>query len=130
MPKFHEEIYKIKDIFIKNGYSERFLDKSVETFPNNLFIPKRIIQFAEKKQVTIILPYMGMISTELKLKLHETFKRLLPACDLRVIFKVSLRMKNYFNFKDKIKGELRSLLVYNFKCNSCNAEYIGKTKRH
>ena len=39
-------------------------------------------------------------------------------------------MKNYFNFKDKIKGELRSLLVYNFKCNSCNAEYIGKTKRH
>ena len=45
-------------------------------------------------------------------------------------FKVFLRMKNYFNFKDKIKGELRSLLVYNFKCNSCNAEYIGKTKRH
>ena len=73
---------------------------------------------------------MGMISTELKVKLHKAFKQLLPACDLRVIFKVSLRMKNYFNFKDKIKRELRSLLVYNFKCNSCNAEYIGKTKRH
>ena len=57
-------------------------------------------------------------------------KKLLPACDLRVIFKVSLSMKNYFNFKDKIKQELRSLLVYNFKCNSCNAEYIGKTKLH
>ena len=71
-----------------------------------------------------------MISTEIKVELHETFKQLLPACDLRVIFKVSLRMKNYFNFKDKIKRELRSLLVYNFKCNSCNAEYIGKTKRH
>ena len=39
-------------------------------------------------------------------------------------------MENYFNFKDKIKRELHSLLVYNFKCNSCNAEYIGKTKRH
>ena len=71
-----------------------------------------------------------MISTEVKVKLHKTFKQLLPTCDLRVIFKVSLRMKNYFNFKDKIKRELRSLLVYNFKCNSCNAEYIGKTKRH
>ena len=22
------------------------------------------------------------------------------------------------------------MLVYNFKCNSCNAKYIGKTKRH
>ena len=130
MPKFHQEIFKIKDIFIKNVYSERFLDKCVKTFLNKVFIPKRIIQTAEKKQVTIALPYMGMISTELKVKLHKTFKQLLPACDLRVIFKVSLRMKNYFNFKDKIKRELRSLLVYNFKCNSCNAEYIGKTKRH
>ena len=128
MSKFHQEIWKIKDIFIKNGYSERFIDKCVKTFLNKAFIPKRIIQTAEKKQVTIVLPYMGMISTELKVKLHKTFKQLLPACDLRVIFKVSLRMKNYFNFKDKIKRELRSLLVYNFKCNSCNAEYIGKTK--
>ena len=71
-----------------------------------------------------------MISTELKVKLHKIFKQLLPACDLRVIFKVSIRMKNYFNFRDKIKQELRSLLFYNFKCNSCNAEYIDKTKRH
>ena len=85
---------------------------------------------SEKKQVTIVLPYMCMISTELKVKLHKTFKQLLPACDLRVIFKVSLRMKNYFNFKDKIKQELCSLLVYTFKCNRCNAEYIGKNKWH
>ena len=80
--------------------------------------------------MTTVLPYMGTISTELKVKLHKTFKQLLPACDLTVVFKVFLRMKNYFNFKDKIKRELRYLLVYNFKCNSCNAEYIGKTKRH
>ena len=130
MPKFHQEICEIKDIFIKSGYSERFLDKCVKKFLNKIFIPKQIIQTAEKKQVTIVLPYMGMISTELKIKLHKTFKQLLPACDLRMIFKVSLRMKNYFDFKDKIKVELRSLLVYNFKCNSYNAEYIGKTKRH
>ena len=124
MPKFHQEICKIKDIFIKNGYSERFLDKCVKTFLNKVFIPKRIIQTAEKKQGTIVLPYMGMISTELKVKLHKTFKKSLPACDMRVIFKVSSRMKN------KIKRELRSLLVYNFKCNCCNAECIGKTKQH
>ena len=83
MPKFHQEICKIKDIFIKNGYSERFLYKCV------------------KKQVTIVLPCMGMISAELKVKLHKTFKQLLPACYLRVTFKVSLRMKNYFNFNSQ-----------------------------
>ena len=103
IPKFHQEICKIKDIFIKNGYSERFLDKCVKTFLNKVFISKRIIQTAEKKHVTIVLPLMGMILTELKVKLHKTFKQLLPACDIRVIFKVSLHMKNYFIFKDKIK---------------------------
>ena len=111
MPKFHQEICKIKDIFIKNGYSERFLDKCVKTLLNKALIPKGIIQTAEKKQLNIVLPYRSMISTELKVKLHKTFKQLLPASDLRVIFKVSLRMKNYFNFKHKIKRELRSLLV-------------------
>ena len=98
MPKFHQEICKIKDIFIKNGYSERFLDKCVKTFLNKVFIPKRIIQTAEKKQVTIVLPYMGMISTELKVKLRKTFKQLLPACELRVIFKVSLSENCVFNY--------------------------------
>ena len=44
-----------------------------------------------------------MISTELKVKLYKKFKQLLPTCDLRVIFKVSFGMNNYFNFKDKIK---------------------------
>ena len=102
MPKFHQEICKIKDIFIKNGYSERFLGKCVKTFLCKIFIPKRIIQTAEKKQVTIVLHYMGLILAKIKVKLHKTFKQLLLAYDLRVIFKVSLCMKSYFNFKDKI----------------------------
>ena len=93
---------------------------------NKLFIPKRIIQTTDKK----VLPSIRIKSTKLKIKLHKTFKQLLPACDLRVIYKISSRMKNCFNFKDKLKRKLRSLSKYNFKYNSCNDEYIGKTKRH
>ena len=89
MPKFHQEICKFKDIFVKNGYSERFIAKCVKTVVNKVFIPKRMIQTAENKQVTIVLRYMSMISTELKVKLYKTFKRLLQACGLRLIFKIS-----------------------------------------
>ena len=52
---FHQEICKIKDTFIKIGYSEGFIDECVKTFLNKAFIPKRIIQTVEKKQVTIVL---------------------------------------------------------------------------
>ena len=79
-------------------------------FPNESFQLLKI-------NITILLPYMEMILTELKVKLQKTFKQLLPACDLRLIFKISLHMNNYFNFKDKTNLELPSLLVYNFKCN-------------
>ena len=78
MPKFHHEICKIKDTFIKNGYSERLLHKCVKIFLDKVFIPQRIIQIAEKKQVATALPYMGMISTEINVKLHKTLKQLLP----------------------------------------------------
>ena len=49
-------------------YSKRFLDKWVQKFLNKVFSPKLIVQTAEekknkkKKQVAIVLSYMGMIS--------------------------------------------------------------------
>ena len=70
---------------------------------------------------------MDVIPTEINVKLQ---KHLLRACDLRVIFKIPLSMKNYFSFKDKTKQELRSLLLYNFNCNSCNTKCMRKTKEH
>ena len=84
MPKSHQEICKIKDIFIQNSYSESFIDKCVKTFLNKVFIPKRIIQTAEQEKVTILLSYMSMILTELKVKLHKTFKQLLPESDIQI----------------------------------------------
>ena len=99
----YQKICKIKFILIKNGYSKNVSDKCVKEFLDKVFISKRKGQTAKKKPVAIVLPYMGMISTEIKVKLHITFKQLLPACGLRVIFKIFSRAKYCFNFKDTIK---------------------------
>ena len=37
---------------------------------------------------------------------------------------------DFFNTKDSLPKELKSYVVYKFKCASCNACYIGETKRH
>ena len=65
MSKFHQRICKNKDIFTKNGYSEKFIDNCVEKFLNKPFILRGIIQTAESKQVTIYLPYMVLSLTKL-----------------------------------------------------------------
>ena len=66
MSKFHQEICKNKDIFTKNGYSEKLIDNCVKKFLNKPFILRGIIQTAQSKQVTIYLPYMVLSLRKLK----------------------------------------------------------------
>ena len=42
----------------------------------------------------------------------------------------SLKIKNYFSYKDPIPGDLKSFLVYKFTCASCSSSCIGKTCCH
>ena len=47
-----------------------------------------------------------------------------------MIFRTSIRLSNFFKFKDRPSKALRSLVVYKFLCGSCNATYYGETSRH
>ena len=41
-----------------------------------------------------------------------------------------LTLKNYFAYKDPIPNDLKSFLVYQFTCASCNSTYIDETCCH
>ena len=62
----HQEIEKLKKIFTKNGYPMRFIDKCILKFFNKLYAKKVVELTVPKKEVTVVLPFMG--STSLKLK--------------------------------------------------------------
>ena len=49
---------------------------------------------------------------------------------LKVIFRNSAKLGNFFRFKDSHPFAMQSLVIYNFQCTSCNARYVGKTSRH
>ena len=76
------------------------------------------------------LPRKGKKSLEIKKRLQNAIERTLPYCKLKVIFKSPSKIVNHFHFKDVIPKKLCSGIVYSFKCNSCNAIYYGKAKRH
>jgi uncharacterized protein YcfL len=46
------------------------------------------------------------------------------------VFRPTLRLSNFFMFKDKIPDALRSCVVYSFKCRCCSASDVGQTVRH
>ena len=99
-------------------------------FLNKLHVPKIVIPTVPKKQLFIVLPYLGTISSGLKRKLRTCFKNSLPQCNIKIILKSTNRLSSLFRFKDVIPKELQSHLVYKFSCGNCNVTYYGKTERH
>ena len=97
---------------------------------NKLYIKKPVMLTVPKKQLYLVLPYTGKMSALVKSGLARSLHKRLPFCKIRVVFKTSNRLRNYFSFKDVVPEPLRSCQIYNFTCGSCNASYTGKTFRH
>ena len=130
LSKFHFEIEKLKEILLSNRYSNKFIDKCISKFMNKLYIKKPVMLTVPKKQLYLVLPYMGKMSALVKSGLARSLHKRLPFCKVRVVFKTSNHLRNYFNFKDVVPEPLRSCQIYNFTCRNCNASYTGKTFRH
>ena len=54
----------------------------------------------------------------------------MPQCNIKVIPKLTNRLSSLFSFKDVIRKELQSHIIYKFSCSNCNITYYGKTERH
>ena len=128
--KFHSEVLYLKEIFRKNLFPEFFVDRCIKTFLDKLFIVKKIVTTVPKKEIRICLPFFGKSSLELRKSLNKIVASHFPQCKLNVIFNSNNRLKNFFNFKDKVPLRCRSHILYRYTCDGCNAIYIGKTRRH
>ena len=130
MSKFHLELERLKDIFRKNGYPASFIDKCIKTFLDKLYTPKRSVATVSKKELLLLLPYLGKLSLQTRTQLSKLARDCLPFCKVNFVFKTTVRLSNFFKYKDKICKDLCSGVVYKFACGGCNATYYGKTKRH
>ena len=127
---FHLEVNKLRNIIECNGYSSNIIDKCINKFLMNKFTSKPQIHQCKRKEITLTIPFLGTASLVLRSNLMKMLPKSFPYCKLRVVFKSSNRLSNYFNFKDKIPKSLLSGVVYRYQCDRCNSVYIGKTKRY
>ena len=97
---------------------------------HKVFIKRPNICIVPKKELVCVFPFLGSKSLEIKKRLQNAIKRTLPYCKLKVIFRSPSKIVNNFHFRDVLPKKLCPGIVYGFKCNSCNAIYYGKTKRH
>ena len=93
-------------------------------------VPKRIIHIVDKKQVLLVLPFIGPLSFEIRSRLQKCLKNYIPYCSIKVVYQSKSRISNLFHFKDVVNTKLSSHIVYKFMCSCCNATYYGQTQRH
>ena len=122
----HDEITRLKGILKKNGYPENFLDRCILRFFNKMYEIKPTVTTVPKKEVRIILPFLGSSSLSVKNSLKKLYREILPFCSLQIVFKTGHKLSSHFKFKDSLPGTLRSGVVYQFKCAKCN---LGSTWR-
>ena len=129
-PRFHTEVRHLKDILRKNGFPIKLVDSCIKTFLNKKFLHTPVALTVEKKELFIILPYLGNLSLTIRTRLQNSINKNLPFCKIKVVFKSTTKLlSNFFCFKEKCFFNLHSNVVYNFSCGRCNATYYGKTCR-
>ena len=125
--KFYEEVNFLKDVLKKNYFPTNLVGKCIKIFLNKQFSQIILEHTVSKKELFMVLQYIGMSSLCLRIRLQNSN---ISFCKIKIIFKSSRRRAIFFRFKDKIPLCLRSKIVYKFTCGRCNATYYGEMCCH
>ena len=110
--------------------TRNFFNRCLRTFLNKIYSKKVQQHTNPKKDLYILLPYLGKLSLSARSILEKTIRDILLCINLKAVFKIKNRLSSKFTFKDKISKEMHFFLCYEFQRSSCNATYYGETKRH
>ena len=77
----------------------------------------------------IKLPFYGPESYKMRNSLILCLKNSFNHVNFRIVLRIPYKIGSFFKFKDKIPSDVQSRVIYEYKCSSCNARYIGSTCR-
>ena len=82
--------------------------------------PKDLVQTVRKKEVLIVLPFLGHHSKHLTKQLRSCINKCYDIFNLKIVLQNTRRIKSFFPYKDKLASSLRSKVVYRANCWDCN----------
>ena len=84
---FHNELVFRRDIFLKNRYPISFIDKRFKRFLDWLYLKQSQVLTAQKKTLTLVLPFLGKLSLQTTTKPQKVLKRTLSCSKIQIVFK-------------------------------------------
>ena len=66
MENFHIKVELLRSIFKCNNYPVNIIDQCIKKFFDKLYVPKQIVPTVPKKELLVVLPYLGTFSLNLR----------------------------------------------------------------
>jgi hypothetical protein len=150
---FGKEVDWLRELFIRNRFPVGAFNKTWKNFKKKYIDPPPPVDTTAETELdptvsldsdstqtkepetketyrTLVIPFFGDPSLKLRKGLLKTFKQTIPEANIRIVFSTPPGIGSLFKFKDKIPDELRTNLIYEYKCPACSAGYVGSTTRH
>ena len=108
---FHNQLVFLRDIFLKNRYPISFIDKRFKIFLDWLYLKRPQVLTAEKKTLTLVLPFLGKLSLQTRTKPQKVLKRTLSCSKIQIVFKNQISLSNIFRFKGHLPYNFLRLYV-------------------
>ena len=123
---FHKEINKLKNVFKSNGYPKSLVDLCIKKYLDQVFIKKKVVLKASEKELICVLPFIRNKSLQLRTRLVNSVENNLKFCKLKVIFKSPCKLSLLFRYKDSLKKEIPSDIVYRLRVETARLLIIVK----
>ena len=75
---FHIEVDLLRNIFKCYNYPVNIIDQCIKKFFDKLYVPKQIVPTVPKKELLVVLPYLGTFSLNLRKRLYKSVSKSLP----------------------------------------------------
>ena len=108
-------------LLLQNGYSSGVLNYNI----NDVLVnkqqnrPKQLITTVPKKEVSLVLPYLGLQSRILTKQVKACINKFFGWFDLRVFFQSHTSYKSFFRYKDRLTRSQMSRFVDKASCWHC-----------
>ena len=86
MENFTIEVEFLRSIFKCNNYTVNIIDQCNKKFWDKLYAPKQNVQTVPKRELLVVLPYLGTFSLNLRKHLYKSVSNFLPQCNTKVVF--------------------------------------------
>ena len=126
--KYQHEISILISVIYESSYPRDFVGKCIKEFLDRVVTPKIFVITVPKKDLKVVLPYLGKLSLQIHTRINRVMRNKLPYFDLWIVFQAKCKLMNFL--KDKIPVFLRFAIFYKLKCDGCDAACYGKTNHH